>query len=503
MAPELVRLSSTRGRWVLAVAVLGSAVAFLESTVINVALPSIGEDLDADVAGLQWTINGYLLTLASLILLGGSLGDRLGRRRVFVVGVAWFTAASALCALAPSIEVLVAARVLQGVGGALLTPGSLAIIEATLAPEDRSRAIGAWSGLTGVAGAVGPLLGGWLVDVASWRWVFLINLPLGVLVVVAALRHVPETRDPQAAHGNDAGGALLAALGLGAVTYALIGADGGTLGVTLATAAAGVLALVAFVAVERRSRAPMLPLDVFSSRQFSAANAVTFVVYGAMGGVFFLLVVVLQQALGYTALQAGAASLPTTLIMLAFAARGGALAQRIGPRLPLSFGPLVIAAGMLLMLRIEPGASYVTAVLPAVVVFGTGLVFVVAPVTATVLAAVEDRRSGVASGVNNAVARTASLVAVAALPLVAGLDAAALQDPPRVTDAFHLAMSVSAGLCILGGGLAFAFIRDDALAPEAPAGEQFVHCGVGAPPPRTSAGQCLPPGEELPVVARA
>jgi EmrB/QacA subfamily drug resistance transporter len=484
---------------VLAVAVLGSAVAQLEATVVNVALPTIGRDLDADVAGLQWTLNGYLLTLAALILVGGSLGDRFGRRRVFCIGVVWFTTASALCALAPSIDVLIGARVLQGVGGALLTPGSLAIIEATFVPEDRARAIGSWSALGGVAGAVGPLIGGWLIQAASWRWVFLINLPIGLFVVLAALRHVPESSDPEAAGGHDVTGSLLATLGLAAVTYALIDAGGGFSPPGYVAAVLGPAALVGFIWVERHARTPMLPLDIFLSRQFSAANAVTFVVYAAMGGVFFLLVVELQTALGYSPIAAGAASLPITGIMLVFAARGGALAQRIGPRIPLTIGPLLIASGMLLMTRIEPGASYVGAVLPAMVVFGAGLVFVVAPVTATVLAAAPARHAGLASGVNNAVARTASLLAVAVLPLAAGLSETAYTDPVALTDAFHTAMRITAALAAAGGVLAFLTIRSDVLdrgAPEEdqPQQQHYAHCGVGGPPLVESDLPAISPG---------
>jgi EmrB/QacA subfamily drug resistance transporter len=482
----VLRLDEPRGRWVLAVAVLGSAVAQLEATVVNVALPTIGRSLHTDVAGLQWTLNGYLLTLASLILVGGSLGDRFGRRRVFCIGVAWFTAASALCALAPSAGLLIAARVLQGIGGALLTPGSLAIIEATFEPDERSRAIGAWSALGGVAAAVGPLLGGWLIETLSWRWVFLINLPVGAIVVLAALRHVPETRDPEAAHHLDLPGSALATVGLGALTYALIDAEGGLSAPGVAAVVLAPLALIAFVLVERRTRAPMLPLDIFRSRQFTSANLVTFVVYGAMGGVFFLLVVELQVALGYSPLGAGAASLPLTAIMLVFAARGGALAQRIGPRIPLTIGPLIIATAMLLMRRIEPGASYVGAVLPAVVVFGIGLVFVVAPVTATVLAAAPDRLAGVASGVNNAVARTAGLVAVAVLPLAAGLSADAYTDPVALTGAFHTAMTITACVAAAGGVLAWFTISASVLGRRTEPEHHYAHCAVGCPPPRES-----------------
>jgi EmrB/QacA subfamily drug resistance transporter len=461
-----LRLSSARGRWVLAVAVLGSGVAFLEATVVNVALPEIGRDLEADTAGLQWTLNGYLLTLASLVLLGGSLGDRLGRRRIFNVGVAWFTAASVLCAVAPNVELLIAARVLQGVGGALLTPGSLAILEASFRPEDRARAIGAWSGLGGVAAAIGPLVGGYLIEAVSWRAIFLLNIPLGAFVVAMAVRHVPESRDPTATGRLDYPGAVLAAIGLGGTTYALIEAPGGGgAGVWLA-GVLGVLSLGAFIVVERRSPNPMMPLGIFASRQFSAANAVTFAVYAALGGVFFLFVAFLQVAMGYSPIAAGAASLPVTALMLLFSARAGALAQRIGARLPLTLGPLIVAAGMLLMAMIEPGDSYVAGVLPAVLVYGAGLTLVVAPVTATVLAAADARHSGIASGINNAVARVAGLLAVAILPLIAGLTGDDLLDPAAMEDGFPVAMIATAALAALGGLIAWLTIDAEVLEAE-------------------------------------
>ena len=462
-----IRFDSARGRWVLAVTVLGSGVAFLEATVVNVALPEIGRDLDASTAGLQWVLNGYLLTLASLILLGGSLGDRLGRRRIFNLGVIWFTAASVLCAVAPNVETLVAARILQGVGGALLTPGSLAIIEATFIKEDRARAIGAWSGLGGVAAAVGPLLGGYLVDSVSWRAIFLLNIPLGAFVVVMANRHVPETKDPGATGRLDYPGATLAALGLAATTFALVEAPEASSGPMVAIAAAvGVAALVGFIWVERRSSNPMMPLDVFSSKQFTAANLVTFAVYAALGGVFFLLVAFLQISLGYSAIAAGAASLPVTALMLLFSARAGALAQRIGARIPLTLGPLIIAAGMLLMTTIEPGDAYVTGILPSILVYGVGLTLVVAPVTATVLAAADANHAGVASGINNAVARVAGLIAVAVLPLVAGLTGEDFYDPQAMTDGFRMAMVATAALSALGGVIAWVTIRADVLDAE-------------------------------------
>jgi EmrB/QacA subfamily drug resistance transporter len=499
---EEVAFESSAGRWVLAVAVLGSGIAFLDGTVVNVALPDIGRDLDASTSSLQWVLNGYLLTLASLILLGGSLGDRHGRRRVFVIGVGVFTLASLLCALAPNAELLVAARLLQGVGGALLTPGSLAMIEATFVRGDRARAIGAWSGLGGVATALGPLFGGWLVEAISWRAIFLINLPLGLLVIFFANRHVPETRDPTATGRLDFTGAALAALGLAGTTYALIEAPGDGMTATTAIAAiAGVGAIIGFLVVEMRSPNPMMPLGMFRSRQFSAANLVTFVVYAALSGFFFLFVAFLQISLGYSPIAAGAASLPVTGLMLLFSARSGALAQRIGPRIPLSVGPLVIAIGLVLTTRIEPGDSYVTAVLPAVIIFGAGLTLVVAPVTATVLAAADSRHSGIASGINNAVSRVGGLLAVAVLPLIAGLTGDAFYDPEKMTDGFHVAMLTCAGLAVLGGLLAWLTITDDVLEAEAAdggdtperLGEDFMCPVSGAPLRPGREADCTPP----------
>jgi EmrB/QacA subfamily drug resistance transporter len=484
-----VRFTTARGRWVLAIAVLGSAIAFLEATVTNVALPTIGRDLGASVSGLEWVLNGYLLTLAALILLGGSLGDRYGRRLMFNIGVAWFTIASAACAAAPNVEVLVAGRVVQGIGGALLTPASLAIIEATFAPGDRGRAIGAWSALTGIGGAVGPLVGGYLIDAVSWRAIFLINLPLGAFVVAMALRHVPETRDPTV-HGRlDVAGSVLAIIGLGGLTFALIESSAGLAPAAIAAAAAvGALALAAFVAVEHRAEMPMLPLSIFASRQFTAANILTFIVYGALGGVFFLLVATLQVTLGYTPLEAGASSLPITVLMLALSSRAGAWAERNGPRLPLTIGPALIAAGMLMLGRIDADSTYLGTVLPALIVFGLGLSATVAPITATALAAADARHSGVASGVNNAVARTAQLAAVAVLPLAAGITGSDFQHATALADGFRIAMMISAAAALSGSVLAWATISNDVLArgggPGQEQGEHCTHCAVAGTPLR-------------------
>ncbi|WP_369224028.1 MFS transporter [Streptomyces sp. R39] len=461
-----VRLASSQGKWILLTTVLGSSMAMLDSTVVNVALPRIGRDLDASLSALQWTINAYMLTLAGLILLGGSLGDQYGRRKIFVLGVVWFAAASLMCGLAPTDTVLIAARALQGIGGALLTPGSLALIQASFHPDDRARAVGLWSGFGGIGAAVGPFLGGWLVDGPGWRWVFLLNVPLALLCVPIALRHVPESdggtsRSSEAesgggrAHGRfDVLGAALGALTLGLVTFALIEAGAASL-----LAVAGVAAGVAFWYVEKRRRDPMLPLDIFGSRQFTALNIVTLCVYGAFGGYFFLTALQLQVVAGYSALAAGTALLPTTALMLLFSARSGALADRIGPRIPLTVGPLLCAAAMLLMLRVGEHADYLTDVLPAVLVQGVGMVTLVAPLTASVLASVDTSRAGIASGINNAAARAASLIAVAALPLLAGMGPEAYRSAPAFDAAFDRAMPICAGALVVGAALAFAMVR--------------------------------------------
>ncbi|MFD5792301.1 MFS transporter [Streptomyces diastatochromogenes] len=453
-----VRITAPQGKWILFTTVLGSSMAMLDSTVVNVALPTIGRDLGASLAALQWTVNAYMVTLAGLILLGGSLGDRYGRRKIFVLGVVWFAAASLLCGLAPTSGVLIAARALQGVGGALLTPGSLALIQASFHPDDRSRAVGLWSGFGGIGAAVGPFLGGWLVDGPGWRWVFLLNVPLALLCVPVALRHVPESSDERS-HGRfDVLGAALGALALALLTYALIEAPTGSLGVTL-SAVGGVAVTVAFVYVEKHRPDPMLPPDIFASRQFTAVNLVTLCVYAAFGGFFFLTALQLQVVAGYSALQAGTALLPTTAMMLLFSARSGALADRTGPRLPLTVGPLLCASAMLLMLRVGADANYLTDVLPALLVMGTGLVTLVAPLTATVLASVDTARAGLASGINNAAARAAGLVAVAALPLLAGMGPEAYRSAAAFDASFDRAMPICAGVLVVGATLAFTLIR--------------------------------------------
>jgi len=481
-----LRYGEPAGRWVLAATVLGSSVAFLDATVVNIALPAIGDDLTAGVTGLTWTVNAYTLTLAAFVLIGGSLGDRLGRRRVFMVGVAWFGVSSLACALATTIGMLVAFRALQGVGAALLTPGALAILQATFRAEDRSRAIGAWSGLAGITGAVGPLLGGWLVDVTSWRWIFFINVPVVVVVLAIAARHVPESRDPSASGRLDLGGAALAALGLGSLTYGLSASSEHGLETVAVQVGLGLglLALAGFVAWEASIPHPMLPLGIFAAPRFGVTNLVTFLVYAALGGVFFWLVVTLQVVAGWSALTAGLSLLPVTVLMLLFSPRAGVVGDRLGPRIPMTVGPLVGALGVALLARIGPDASYLADVLAPVTLLGAGLTLTVTPLTATVLGAVEEARAGLASGVNNAVARTGGLLLVAALPALTGLAGGGFGDPAALEPAYRTAMLICAGLLALGGGVAALTIRPSTAEPTREEGPTCPrrHCAVDATP---------------------
>ena len=457
-------LGSPQGRWVVVVTVLASGMAFLDATAVQVALPSIGRELDASLSGLQWTVTGYTLTLAALILLGGSLGDRYGRRRVFVIGVVWFAAASLLCGVALNVEQLVAARALQGVGGALLTPGSLALIQSSFQPSDRAKAIGLWSSLAGIAGLIGPFLGGLLVDAASWRLVFLINVPFAAAIVAVAGRHVPESRDP-AHHGRfDYAGAVLGAVALGGVTYALIGAgEHPTRPDVLASAAIGVAAGAVFLVHERRTADPMLPLGLFADRQFTGANLATLAIYGALGGSGLFLVLQLQTVLDYDATAAGAAMLPSIAMITLLSPYMGAVATRIGPRLPMTVGPLIVAAGTLLLAGVDGGQPYVVEILPGSLLQGLGMAVVVAPLTATVLGAAPDALAGIASGVNNAVARAAQLLAVAALPVAVGLSGDDYTRPVAFTDGYRAATVTCAVLFALGGLISWWTIRNDVL----------------------------------------
>ena len=447
----LIARGTPQGRWVLAAAVLGSGMALLDGTVVNIALRNVGDDLGASLPQLQWVVNAYLLALAALILVGGSLGDHLGRRRVFTIGVAWFATASALCGLAQSPGQLIVARLVQGVGAALLTPGSLAMIQGSFRPADRGRVIGQWAGLGGIAAAVGPLVGGWIVANASWRRIFLVNVPVAALVLVLTVRHVPESRDPQAARGFDVRGALLGVVGLGCVTYALIEAETAPAPYVLTAAVLGAASLVGFVVLERHERDALVPMHLFSSRTFSTANLLTLLVYGALGSMTFFLVLQLQVVTGWSPLGAGLATVPLTVMMLLFSSRSGALAGRIGPRLPLTVGPVLCGFGTLLLRGIDADTGYVTGVLPGMLLFAAGLVLLVAPLTASVLAAAPDRYAGIASGINNAVARTGSLLAVAALPAAVGIGGEDYRRPEVFSAGYARAQLICSVLLFAGG----------------------------------------------------
>ncbi|WP_419538452.1 MFS transporter [Mycobacterium colombiense] len=462
--PRQLPLASAGARWLIAAAVLGSGIALLDGTVVNVALPTIGRDLGGGLTGQQWVLDGYLLTLSALLLSGGAAGDRYGRRRVFLAGLVVFSAASLGCGLAPTIGWLIGARLVQGVGAAALVPGSLALIDAGISDDDRGRAVGLWAGMSGVTTALGPFIGGWLVDAASWRWVFLLNLPLAVAVAWIAMRHISESRDQIARGGPDILGAAAVTVGLAGVIFALIETPSrGWTFVTVTAACVGLAALVAFPLIERRAPSPLLPPKLFRSRQFTGANLTTLAVYTAIGGALFLLTLQLQQSLHYSALAAGLATLPMTIIMMIGSPLAGALGQRTGPRLPMTVGPLVAAGGVALMARIVPGATYLAAVLPAVVLFSVGLAITVAPLTSAVLSAVPDAYAGTASGVNNAVSRIAGLLAIAVLPVAAGIDAA---PGTPLGPGFSLAMIIIAVVCMVGGSVALLTIR---------AGAEFAH----------------------------
>lgn len=456
---------------------------FIDGTVVNIALPHVGRDLDAGSEALTWVVNGYTLTLAALVLLGGALGDRYGRKRVYVFGIVGFALASAACGLAPNVGTLIAARAVQGVAAALLTPGSLALLQATFATKDRPRAIGAWSGLTGVAGAIGPFFGGWIIEVADWRWAFFVNLPIAAAVVVIARRHVPDSRPPPTGDRLDWTGAGLLAASLASLTFALTAWSNAPF---LSSRVAGTLVVSLLVATvfgfwERHSRAPLVPVKLFTSRVFVVANVVTFLVYAALGVVFFSLGIVLQVGAGRSPIQAGLALLPVTVLMLVFSSRAGDLMDRVGARLPMSLGPLVSAAGIALLTRIDSDVNYVLDVIVPTTVFGAGLTLMVTPLTATVLAAVPDEVVGLASGVNNALARTAGLLAVAAVPLVGGLGGTGLTDPVLVVDGFSTLMW-SCVVLLLAGSLMAWFGVPPKEEQDLKARPPDYHCSPSAPP---------------------
>lgn len=461
MAP--IALGSWAGRRTLAASIVGSGAVFLEGTVVNVALPSIARDLGLGLEGVQWVVNAYLLALGALTLLGGALGDRYGRRRLFRIGAIAFAIATTGCALAPSALLLLVLRFVQGAAGAMLVPNSLAMLEASFDAEERGTAIGRWAGWSAVSTAIGPLLGGSLVDATSWRWVFAVIAPVAITAAVLALGGNAAQERGKGSKHVDYIGALLIVMGLGALTAGLI--DGPTRGfgnaLILSLVIAGVVLLVAFAIFEHRTESPLLPPELFRSTAFSGANAATVLIYAGLSGLILLLVLQLQGNLQYSALESGAALLPTNALMLLLSPLAGRVAHRYGARLPMAVGAVVAGFGMVLFSRVVPGASYVKTILPAVIVFGLGLSSLVAPLTAAVLAAAPDEQAGTASGVNNAAARLAGLLSAAALPAAAGLGGLEQLAGARFTQGFARAMWICAGLCWVAAVVTWLTVRHE------------------------------------------
>jgi len=442
-------------RLILATTILASSLAFIDGSVLNVALPAIGRGFQASIAEVQWVINAFLLPLSALLLLGGAAGDLYGRKRLLIGGIALFTAASLLCALAPSLAIFLAGRVLQGLGAAMLLPNSLAILGDTFSGEARGRAVGAWAAAGAMAGAAAPLIGGWLVDAVAWPAIFLVNVPIALAAILLGLRYVPESANPDRP-APDWLGAGVATLGLGALTWGLTlwSASEQPSPPALAAIAAGAVLLLAFLFVERkRGGEAMVPLSLFGSRSFAGLTLLTFLLYGAFGGLMVLLPYTLIQAAGYSALEAGAALLPLPILIAFGSPLMGKLAARLGPRLPLTIGPLLVGAGFLLALRINGAESYFASVLPMVLLLSLGMAVAVAPLTTAVLASVDRRHTGTASGLNSAVARTGGLVATALLGAVIGQSGAAL------VASFHAAALVCAAVAAAAALSAFLLLR--------------------------------------------
>ena len=452
-AQQAQQVQNNRNTWILVATILGSSMAFIDSSVVNVALPRLQVELSASAASVQWVVEAYALFLGALILVGGSLGDMFGRKRIFAFGIVVFALASIGCGLSPNINTLIITRSIQGIGGALLTPGSLSIIRASISADQRGKAIGTWSGFSAITSALGPVLGGWIVQNASWRWIFFINVPLAIIVLIVLFTHVPESKSEGESHRLDWWGAILTTLGLGAIVYGLIDANNRSITdpVVLGCVFGGIILLILFVFVERRATNPMMPLTLFRSRTFTGTNLLTLLLYAGLGGALYFVPFNLIGAQGYPATEAGAALLPFTLLSFSLSRWSGGLVARYGSKLPLIIGPTIAAVGFALFAVPGLGGSYWFTYFPAVVVLGLGMTITIAPLTTTVMGAVEDRYSGSASGINNAVARVAGLLAVAVFGLF--VSATFVNNFGTQLAALHLAPSVTQQLLAQQGRL--------------------------------------------------